>query len=258
MPKIFTKKISIIAVAIPLLVVFVFLVSPPLYRASKSIATNIVTAPLNVYNSAGKYLSSKRSLEARNESLAARVAELSLALERGKDLTAENARLKELLAFKSGIAYQTVSAEVIARDPNNWVGSFTLNKGTSHGLRPGAAVCSAKGLVGKVDEAGDNTSLVMLVTHPGFKAGGMLRESRIHGVVEGDGKGSARMIYLPLDADVKPDEMVVTSGFSREFPKGIVIGRVTSVEKNSTGLFKTALITPEANAYDQEEVLCLK
>lgn len=258
MSKIFAKKRDILAVFIPLAAVFLFLVFPPLFHAAKNISISIVTSPLAAFNSAGKYITSKTSLQIENAELTARVAELSLDLDRAKDLSSENKRLKELLAFKSVIGYETVSAEVIARDPNNWVGSFTLNKGSSHGVRPGSAVCSAKGLVGKVDEAWENTALVMLITHPGFKAGGMLRESRIHGVVEGDGKGFARMIYIPIDSDVKPGEMVVTSGFSREFPKGIIIGRVISVEKNSTGLFKTALLVPEANAYDQEEVLCIK
>ena len=258
MPKFFARKSSIVALAVPLGVVLIFLFFPHLFQNVKIFSLRIISFPLVIFNSAGDHFKTKRFLVGENSGLKASLTELSLRLERNKDLVEENKRLKELLAFKNIFGYDTVSAEVIARDPNNWIGSFILNKGASDGLRKGAAVCSAKGLVGKIDEIDSGTSVVMLVTHPGFRAGGMLRESRLHGVLEGDGKGGARLTYLPLDADVKEGEIVVTSGYSREFPKGIVIGRVVFVEKSNTGLFKNAVLVPEANAYDQEEVLCLK
>ncbi len=258
MPKKTARKSSIAAIAIPLTVVLCFLIFPSFFHTLKGITIKLVTAPLVVIDAVRDHARSKSALVSENMALKEQVARISLEMERNNDLILENTRLKDLLGFKSGIGYETVSAEVIARDPNNWIGSFTVNKGSSSGLKRGSAVCSAKGLVGKVDEVHTDNALVMLVTHPGFRAGGMLRESRLHGVVEGDGKGHARMSYLPLDSDVKPGEVVVTSGYSREFPKGIVIGKVVFVEKNNTGLFKNAFLRPEADAYDQEEVLCLK
>ena len=258
MPKFFARKSSLVAIAVPLGVAVLFIVFPSFFRIVRIVSVKIITFPLIVSNSAGKYLISKKELERKNLDLKAKVAELSLKIARSEDLVAENKRLKNLLAFKSSINYETVSAEIIARDPNNWIGSFTINKGESGGVRKGAAVCSAKGLVGRVSDVGSETSLVMLVTHPGFRAGGMLKGTRLHGVVKGDGKGYVTMLYLPLDSDVATGEIVITSGFSREFPKGIIIGRIMSVEKSKTGLFKNALILPEANACDQEEVICLK
>jgi rod shape-determining protein MreC len=256
--KLFARKSSIAALAVPVVVAVLFLIFPSFFNFTKDLSIKIITSPLVIFSSAGKYLRSRQSLDEENSRLRAKVTELSLEIERGKDLAEENIRLKELLSFKKNIKYETVSAEVISRDPNNWIGSFTINKGAADGLKRGAAVCSAKGLVGKVDDVFKNTSSVMLITHPGFRAGGMLRESRLHGVIEGDGKGYARMIYLPLDSDIKPGEIVVTSGYGREFPKGLVVGKIVSVEKSNTGLFKIAVILPEADAYDQEEVLCLK
>ncbi|MFQ5952251.1 MAG: rod shape-determining protein MreC, partial [Candidatus Omnitrophota bacterium] len=115
-----------------------------------------------------------------------------------------------------------------------------------------------KGLLGKAIEVDKNSSSVMLVTHPNFKTGGMIREGRVNGIVEGAGKGTIRMLYIPLDADVKKGSVVVTSGFSRIFPKGINIGRVVSVERSKTGLYKYAVIKPFVDPFDQEEVLCIK
>ena len=121
-----------------------------------------------------------------------------------------------------------------------------------------SAVCSAKGLLGKVVEADKHTSSVILLTHPAFKIGGMLKKSRINGIVVGSGKGMAKMLYLPIDADIPEGCIVITSGFSQIFPKGITIGKVVSVRKSKTGLYKYAVIKPSATSFDQEEVLCIK
>ena len=132
-----------------------------------------------------------------------------------------------------------------------------INKGYDDGVFKNSAVCSAKGLLGKVAEAEKHTSSVILLTHPGFKIGGMLKKSRINGIVVGSGKGMAKMLYLPVDADIPEGSTIITSGFSKIFPKGITIGEVISVKKSRTGLYKYAVIKPAASSFDQEEVLCI-
>lgn len=175
-----------------------------------------------------------------------------------RELRSENKRLRGLLGFKEHAGIDTVSAEVIARNPNNWIDSFIIDKGTVSGVKKGAAVCSARGLLGKVVDAERDTSSVILLTHPAFKAGGMLRDTRISGIVVGTGGGLAKMVYLPVDAEVKNGTIVITSPFSRTFPKGITIGEVIASGKSRTGLYKYAVIRPFANPFDQEEVLCIR
>jgi rod shape-determining protein MreC len=257
-PKLFHGKRSWVLFAVLLVAVVFFLFSPPILSAVKDFSTSVAILPLNAMNALGRYLETKRELSEENILLRRRTGELSLELESYKELGEENRRLRDLLALKKRPGYDTTSAEVIARDPNDWLGSFIINKGTNDGVQKGAAVCSAKGLLGKVFDSREDSSSVMLVTHPSFKAGGMIKKSRVHGIVEGEGKGYARMLYLPVDAEIDLDDVVITSGLSKVFPKGITIGRIVSVEKSRTGLFKFALIKPEANAYDQEEVICIK
>ncbi|MCK5451168.1 MAG: rod shape-determining protein MreC, partial [Candidatus Omnitrophica bacterium] len=94
--------------------------------------------------------------------------------------------------------------------------------------------------------------------HPRFRIGGMIKNTRIHGIIVGEGNGYAKMLYLPINEKMHIGSVVVTSGYSRVFPKGISIGKIVSVEKSSTGLYKCALIEPAANPFSQEEVLCIK
>ena len=66
------------------------------------------------------------------------------------------------------------------------------------------------------------------------------------------------MKYLPLEADVKPGDVVVSSGMGDIFPKGILIGRITSVERKSGALFQEATLQSTVDLSRLEEVLILK
>jgi rod shape-determining protein MreC len=96
-----------------------------------------------------------------------------------------------------------------------------------------------------------------LITHFNFRAGGILEDSRFNGVIVGAGKGDLRLIYLPVDADIKLGEKVYTSGLSRIFPEGIAVGEVKSVNKSPSGLYKVARIRHYADLYSEEELLCV-
>ena len=66
------------------------------------------------------------------------------------------------------------------------------------------------------------------------------------------------MVYLPLDADIKKEDIIATSGFSSYFPKGLILGRVTEVARAPRGLSLYAIIKPEFDLSRIEEVSCIK
>lgn len=246
------RLLTALALTALLLIVFFFLTSKKSFIAEK------IIQPFDILADTGRQLQSKESLERENNILRKKVSDLSLEISQFEELRRENKRLRELLQFKERFGFDTVSAEIIARDPNDWTGSFIIDKGSQDGVSKDSAVCSAQGLLGRVTEPGSNTSKVMLLTHPSFRIGGTLKDTRISGIVVGSGKGSAKMLYLPVDSEVNPGDAVITSGFSRIFPKGIVIGTVVSLEKSKTGLYKYAILRPSASSFRQEEVLCIK
>ena len=205
---------------IPLIAAIIFiLVSFPSFTSGlKSISLRIFLIPEKVRVNLAKHFRSKNDLIRINRALHEEMARLSLQTERLKDLKYENERLRDLLDLKKELEFNTVSAEIIARNPNDWIGSIYINRGSADGIKKNSAVCSAKGLLGKIIEVNKDSSSAMLITHPNFKAGGMVRESRVSGIVEGAGRGMVRMLYIPMDADVEKGAVVVTSGYSRIFP----------------------------------------
>ncbi|MBD3426195.1 MAG: rod shape-determining protein MreC [Candidatus Omnitrophica bacterium] len=258
MQRLFKEKRTWFLVTALLLAVALYHFVPSIPRGIKKITLGILSAPANAINIIGDRLRSRNDLEQENRLLRKEVAELSLRIDRLEELKKENERFRALLEFKADIGFNTVSAEVIARNPTDWESSFIINKGTRDGLRKNMAVCSSEGLLGKTVEVQNSISSVMLITHPGFRAGGTLKDSRINGVIAGGGKGKVRMLYIPADADVETGEIAITSGFSHVFPEGITVGEVVSVEKSGTGLYKYAILKPSAEASVQEEVLCIE
>jgi rod shape-determining protein MreC len=255
--RIFRKKTVIIA-ACALALAFFLISSAERTGAIRSFAAAILTLPTRIFSEFVSYLPAKRTLLEQNEILRKRLTVLALETQQTKDLRDENGRLRKLLGLRKRYGVEGVSAEVLARNPNDWVGSLVIDKGTSAGLGRHSAVCSAKGLYGTVIDADEDTSTVMLVTHPGFKAGAEIAGTGISGVVVGSGKDTVRMIYIPSDADVKEGAMAVTSGMSRNFPRDIPIGQIIAVGKDRTGLYKFAVIRPAAYPFNDREVLCVK
>ena len=66
-----------------------------------------------------------------------------------------------------------------------------------------------------------------------------------------------QMKYLALDAEVEIGEDVTTSGVGSIFPKGLLIGKIESIERDNDGLHLLALVKPSVPFSKLEEVLCL-
>jgi rod shape-determining protein MreC len=166
-------------------------------------------------------------------------------------------RLGSLLEFKEQFVPHTVAARVMGRDSTNWYSSVILNKGDRDGIRPEMGVMTSAGIVGRVVKTGPFSSIVLLVTDPHNAITGIIQRSRDEGIVEGTFQGRARIKYLPLLASIRVGDIVVTSGLTGGFPRGIVIGTVLTMQKEEGELFQSAEIATQADLSKLEEVLII-
>lgn len=208
---------------------------------------HIVSKPVALYRAAER----NKALERQVEQLQSEIVVLN-------ECKAENQRLTELLNYKQVMAqrYDLLVASVIARDPDNWFATVTLNRGSREGVRENMAVLTHQVLVGRVINATEECCEVLLITDPRSGVGALIQEIRTPGIVEGNvgSTGTARIIHIPNDAQVAEGQVVVTSGNGSIYPKGIPIGRIVSVSDESAGLFKRADIQLFAKMYQLEEV----
>jgi rod shape-determining protein MreC len=242
--------------AVVFVISLILLFNPYTLSAAKKIVITVFTSPFVFCKNTGEYFTSKKRLVRQNEELKKKAGELSLEIALLDEAKAENDRLRKLLDFKKTIALKTVAAKVIAKDPNDWTGAFFINRGRNQGVSDNCAVCSSKGLLGKVIEAEADRSFVILITNPNFKVGGVIKGTRVNGVLVGSGGDTVNLEYIPIDADVSKGDVVMTSEMSGIFQGGIMVGEVVSVNKSRTGLYKYALVRPYADPF-AEEVFCV-
>ncbi len=192
------------------------------------------------------------------ERLRSKTGLLSQEVLRLKEAELENARLKNLLNFRTALRLSAIPAQVIGRDPSNWSNSIIIDKGRDQAIRPNMAVISSLGLVGRVIEAGRYSSKILLITDPNSKVGVILEKTRQGGILVGRRAGSCRMIYISLDTDVTPGEKVFTAGYGGVFPKDLVAGEVISSGKEPGRLYKYAIVKTSCDFSRLEEVFCIK
>jgi len=199
------------------------------------------------------------NLQEQNKQLREEVELLRAQNLTASEFAAENQRLRALLGYKQvATQFDLVAASVIGRESATWSSVVVINRGTLDGVADNMPVVTDLGLVGHVMEAGANTSKVQLILDPRSSVGTVIQrpESRVAGIVEGDinNPNQPRMINIPKNADVQPEDMVVTSGFGGVYPKGIVVGKITEVHNDEGGLLKHGLLATSVNFEKLEDV----
>ncbi|MBP5667618.1 MAG: rod shape-determining protein MreC [Salinivirgaceae bacterium] len=125
------------------------------------------------------------------------------------------------------------------KSANNFL---TLDIGSKHGVEPGMAVVSAMGAVGVVKAVSPNFSSVISVLNQNLKISAMLEKSGYFGSLgwEGGDYRHANLEDLPGHIKVNKGDVVITSGYSTIFPKGVMIGYVEEVTAHGVNGFMSA------------------
>jgi rod shape-determining protein MreC len=169
----------------------------------------------------------------------------------------ENERLARLLSLKQRLSYKVIAAQVIARSAESWSSIIIIDKGAFNGIKRGMPVINYLGLVGQVVETTQTTSKIILINDPLLSVSAIVQRSRQEGLVSGTLGNRLIMRYLPEEPDIKIQDIVVTSGLSPAYPKGILIGTVVAIVKEFSGLSRCAMIKPAVNLSCIEEVLII-
>ena len=198
----------------------------------------------------------------QNEMLRNEVTQLREQNLTASEYAAENERLRALLGYKqSALQFDLVAARVIGRESATWSSMIVINRGLNEGVQKDMPVVTEKGLVGRVTEAGPNSSKVQLILDPRTSVGTLVQrpESRVAGIVEGDldNPTMPRMVNIPKTADVVEGDVIVTSGFGGIYPKGLVVGLVSELKNDTGGLLKVALLEPAVDFQRLEDVMVI-
>jgi rod shape-determining protein MreC len=182
--------------------------------------------------------------------------------ERERKLSAleeENRRLRRLLELRQNVNAETVSAQVVHKDTNEFfrVVRVMLDK-EARDLGPNLPVLSPDGVVGTTIKAAKDLSDVRLVVDAGSGVDVVVQRTGARGYAAGTGdesKYTCKVEYVQRTDEVEVGDLLVTSGVGRLFPKGIPVGTVTQVIKRDFGIYQQVIATPAVDFSRLEEVL---
>jgi len=197
-------------------------------------------------------------IQRENNNLRKRVRDLTAENASLREAASENALLRKQLALKRSLPYNTIAASVILRRESNWFHTATIDRGSRAGVERSAAVVNHLGLIGQVLESTAFNAQIVSITDPSSAIGAAVQRSRSSGILHGQGADYLVLTYLPKDADVRKSDLVVTSGVGRVIPKGLVIGRVVKVVRNTVAGTTSALVRPSVRFDQAEQVLVIK
>jgi len=220
--------------------------------APVSAGGEIVTRPVRGLFAWASDLGVSRSqleqLRDQNQRLRARVAEL-------EEDRLENERLRGLVQLAQAQDLDAVAARVIGRPTNSWEGVITIDRGSADGIAVGMPVVGAVGLLGQTVSVAPNSARVRLITDQRGGVAALVQRSRAEGVVRGSIEGDLTMDFVSTETTVRAGDVVVTSGIGGVYPKGLVIGEVTAVERLENSLYQAIELEPTAQLSGLEEVL---
>ena len=134
--------------------------------------------------------------------------------------------------------------------------SALIGAGSSNGVVPGSPIAVSEGLVGRVVTVGRTISRAQLLVDASAAAGARLSRTGETGVVKGDGRGGLRLNNIPTTSRVQAGDAVESAGIDGIYPRGVAIGRVSSVARGS-GLFLEIRVRPAASFSQLTDVLVL-
>jgi rod shape-determining protein MreC len=190
-----------------------------------------------------------------NEQLRDEIAALRQAQIQAKTALQENKRLKELLGFRDLPVYPDdytpVFAAVVGHAPSRFEQEVVIAAGSSDGLRVNDPVVNRDGLIGKVTAVTPHTAKVTLLPDASMAASAVDLATGAIGLVRSGGPSSSSLILDRVDKQfvVSLGDAIVTAGSQRDalpslYPRGIPIGKVTSVGQSDTDLYKRIQLDP--------------
>ncbi len=201
--------------------------------------------------------------------------------ETNRSLTAENTRLKNMLAsnfysVNDGKRYVIDSlvkdstghyrkftylpARVVGNSYNSQANFITLERGADEGVTKGMAVTGPDGIVGVVVEVSPHYSKVMSLIHRNSKVSAMLKRDQNAGSLEWDGTDPR---YLTLKnvtkgAKVSKGDTVLTSTYSANFPPKLMIGTVAEIASESASNFYSLKIKTATSFFNIQYVYLIQ
>ena len=177
------------------------------------------------------------SLREQNEQLRQTIAAL-------EEYRQEALRLEGLINMRNTYQAQGIPGRILSRSTDVWNRVVTIDAGTSDGVRAGLPVMGPSGLVGQVVATTDATADVRLLTDSQSGVAVIIQSSREEGIVHGSIEGVLYLEDIDAEVEVKPGDVVITSGLGGGYFRGIIVGTILKVEGEAGATARKIIVEP--------------
>lgn len=270
-----TKYIILIVIGIIILLLSIFAyiikdkreLSKPeqILKDSIIFVENIVLYPFRYVSDKFIELYQLKDVYKENQILKSNLDRYDLIYTQNNELKKEVQALKEELEIDYMLSeYKYLNASVINRNLGYWYDTLTINKGSRDGIEKDMAVITSKGLIGKITKTTSFNSEIKLITssNSNNKISVIIDTEghELYGILTGYNEKTNKLIIEGIsdNAEIKNDTIVYTSGLNDLFPSGLIIGKVSGIEKDNYGLSRNVYVTPSNDISDIKVVSILK
>jgi len=238
----------------------------------------VASEPVSLWVNASERFSNMADLQEENASLRQRQLDGTERLLRFDELERENEGLRKLLGMRKKTSVKSITAEVLYNVPDSSSRKIILDQGRNAGIAHGLAVVDADGLLGQVTRVYPSQAEVTFVTDRNQAVPVQVMRNGLRGVMFGTGQGMSTLSSVPKrwqqavqsdigsgslelrfvlsNADIQPNDRLVTSGLDGVFLPGLPVAEVESVDREA-GAFARIICRPLAGVEKSLRVLVL-
>lgn len=223
----------------------------PIYR--------VAALPADVARAGSLAIATQSHLVDENRNLREALLLAQVRLNRMSALSAQNDRLKKLLDVQKDLGLGVQLARLIDIDLDPFRHRIVLDAGSAQSISVGQPVLDAHGVMGQIVEVLPNTSVAMLITDPTHAIPVMIERTGLRTIAYGTGSiDRLQLPNIPISADIKVGDALVTSGLGGRFPAGFPVGEILEISNDESGMFAAAIARPAAALDRSGEVLLLQ
>ena len=205
-------------------------------------------------------LSIKKNLMEENQKLKEELIKLIVENIRLKIVEEENETLKKELNFSKKENYKIVLANVIGKKAEAGTNWFIIDRGRKDGIKEGFVAIKEGVVVGKIMKTSYDFSYLLSLLDEKVKLavtvvpleGKIEKENKVEGLARGKNGLVVELDLVPLDKNIKENDLVFTSGIEYQIPKGLFVGTLKNIEVKSGNLFYQAIIEVPIKLEDVE------
>jgi rod shape-determining protein MreC len=177
-----------------------------------------------------------------------------------EQLALENKQLRELLSLSKRLETKGQAAEVLYDAADPYTRKLIIDKGMTHGIKASSPVMDEHGILGQVTHVLPLVSEVTLVTDREHSIPVLNTRTGARGVAYGESGGAPllELRFMATNADIEVGDMLSTSGVDGIYPSGVLVGKVTKVERRAETAFARILCEPVGRVQGARHVMVLE